>query len=59
MRASLHPCSFVFGLSSFVLLERRLHIQRHPHAQPRQVRDQVKNMPLDPAEAMQRKHDAR
>ena len=35
-----------------------LDVQSHPHAQPRQVRDQVKDVPLDPAEAMERKDDA-
>jgi hypothetical protein len=35
-----------------------LDIQRHTHAKPRQVGDQMKDMPLDPAEAVQREDHA-
>jgi hypothetical protein len=55
---SCASAAFRLRLSSFVLLGRILNIQRHPHPQPRQVGDEMKDMSLDPAEAMQRKDDA-
>jgi hypothetical protein len=55
--AAMYGQALVLRLSSFVATKSRLHIQRDPHTQPRQVCHQVKDMSLDSAKAMEWKHD--